>query len=259
MAAALPGLVPRAAVAPLVALLLVMVVRLPWAGDLGMHAAVVDRLRGHLSDPGDPLVDADAHSPYYSPWTVALALVARATGVGAFAALHLAALVDLVLLLTGIRHFVRTLTRCAPRRAGRAVRAAALGHRAVHLERTARPHLAVAVPGLPQHLRPRRLLPPVGAAAHGAGPPLGPGAVPRPRRAARAGAAQPPVHRGRRLPGLAALCAGARPWPDRRCGSRPPRPWRSPPPRCWPGRTTRSPACSPSAAWRRYTGPCTNI
>ncbi|MER5785245.1 hypothetical protein ABT104_26560 [Streptomyces mobaraensis] len=92
------------------ALLLAAVVRLPWAGDLGMHAAVVERLRADPLHPGHPLVDADVPSPYYSPWMVLLALLAAATGASALAVLHLAALAGLVALGTGVRAFVRTLT-----------------------------------------------------------------------------------------------------------------------------------------------------
>ncbi|MGK5638877.1 hypothetical protein ACSNOK_11275 [Streptomyces sp. URMC 126] len=92
------------------ALLLATAVRLPWAGDLGMHAAVVERLRADLPHPGHPLVDADVPSPYYSPWMVLLALLAAASGASAPAVLHLAALVGLVALGTGVRAFVRTLT-----------------------------------------------------------------------------------------------------------------------------------------------------
>ncbi|MFD0383765.1 glycosyltransferase 87 family protein [Streptomyces stramineus] len=94
----------------LVTLLLLMAVRLPWAGDLGMHAAVLERLRADPAHPGNPLVDADTPSPYYSPWTVLLALLASATGLGTFTVLRLAALAALVLLVTGVRAFVRTLT-----------------------------------------------------------------------------------------------------------------------------------------------------
>ncbi|MBO4276076.1 hypothetical protein, partial [Microbispora triticiradicis] len=76
----------------------------------GMHAAVLERLRTDLFHPGNPLVDADTPSPYYSPWTVLLALLSSATGWSTFSVLRLAALVDLALLLTGVRAFVRTLS-----------------------------------------------------------------------------------------------------------------------------------------------------
>ncbi|MGW2368230.1 hypothetical protein ACWCZ5_21935 [Streptomyces sp. NPDC001667] len=95
----------------LAALLLLMVVRLPWAGDLGMHAAVLERLRADPLHPGNPLVHADTSSPYYSPWALLLALAASATGWGTFTVLRLGGLAALVLLGTGIGAFVRTFTR----------------------------------------------------------------------------------------------------------------------------------------------------
>ncbi len=108
------GLVYRTAwtAAVLVAgLLALMAVQLPWVGDLGIHAATLERLRHDLTAPGDPLVDANVDSPYYSPWMVLLALVGKMTGLSTFGVLHLAAVADLVLLITGIRRFVRTLSR----------------------------------------------------------------------------------------------------------------------------------------------------
>ncbi|MFF5855512.1 hypothetical protein ACFY8B_07705 [Streptomyces sp. NPDC012751] len=106
----------RAAAALVVVLLLLVVLRLPWAGDLGMHAATIQRLRHSLAHPGDPLVDAAAPSPYYSPWTLLLGAVARLTGLSVFVVLRLAALAGLALLVTGVRSYVRTLTdhRAAP-------------------------------------------------------------------------------------------------------------------------------------------------
>ncbi|WP_240659791.1 hypothetical protein [Streptomyces sp. WAC 01529] len=94
----------------LLALLLLVIVRLPWAGDLGIHAATIERLRADLLSPGDPLVDADTPSPYYSPWTLLLGCLAKVTGLGTFVVLRVAALVGLGLLVTGVRHFVRTFS-----------------------------------------------------------------------------------------------------------------------------------------------------
>ncbi|MGW5425417.1 hypothetical protein [Streptomyces sp. NPDC003943] len=88
-----------------------MIVRLPWIGDLGVHAATIERLRHDLLHPGDPMVDSPTDSPYYSPWTVTLALFAKATGLGTFDVLRCAGVVGLLLLATGVRQFVRTLTR----------------------------------------------------------------------------------------------------------------------------------------------------
>ncbi|MFD8524953.1 hypothetical protein ACFV2D_33780 [Streptomyces capillispiralis] len=98
------------------ALLALVVVRLPWVGDLGMHAATVQRLRHSPLDPGNPLVDADTPSPYYSPWMLLLGTVARVTGLPVFAVLRLAAAAGLALLVTGVWRYVRTLSahRAAP-------------------------------------------------------------------------------------------------------------------------------------------------
>lgn len=96
--------------------LLLVIVRLPWAGDLGVHAATVERLRHSLSDPGNPLVDADTPSPYYSPWTLLLGVVARTSGLSVFVVLRLGALAGLGLLVTGAGRYARTLSahRAAP-------------------------------------------------------------------------------------------------------------------------------------------------
>ncbi|WP_193514924.1 hypothetical protein [Streptomyces griseoloalbus] len=97
-------------------LLVLVVVRLPWVGDLGMHAATVQRLRHSPLDPGNPLVDADTPSPYYSPWMLLLGAVARVTDLPVFAVLRLAAAAGLALLVTGVWRYVRTLSahRAAP-------------------------------------------------------------------------------------------------------------------------------------------------
>ncbi|MGW2419356.1 hypothetical protein ACWC0C_08855 [Streptomyces sp. NPDC001709] len=107
---------PQAAAALVVVLLLLVIVRLPWAGDLGMHAATIQRLSHNLLHPGNPLVDADTPSPYYSPWMLVLGLVAKVTGLSVFVVLRIAAFVALTLLVTGVRRYVRTLSahRAAP-------------------------------------------------------------------------------------------------------------------------------------------------
>ncbi|WP_333763991.1 hypothetical protein [Streptomyces sp. IBSBF 2390] len=107
---------PRVAAALVLVLLLLVIARLPWAGDLGMHAATVQRLRHSLLDPGNPLVDADTPSPYYSPWTLVLGVLARLTGLSVFVVLRIGALVGLGLLVTGVLRYVRTLSshRAAP-------------------------------------------------------------------------------------------------------------------------------------------------
>ncbi|QTD98884.1 hypothetical protein S1361_16135 [Streptomyces cyanogenus] len=107
---------PQLAAALVLVLLLLVVVRLPWAGDLGMHAATVQRLRHSLLHPGNPLVDADTSSPYYSPWMLLLGVVAKLTGLSVFVVLRLAALAGLAVLVTGVFRYVRTFSahRAAP-------------------------------------------------------------------------------------------------------------------------------------------------
>ncbi|MEU6285162.1 hypothetical protein [Streptomyces sp. NPDC047028] len=96
--------------------MLLVIVRLPWAGDLGMHAATVQRLRHSLLHPGNPLVDADTPSPYYSPWMLLLGCVAKLSGLSVFVVLRIAAVVGLGLFATGVWRYVRTLSahRAAP-------------------------------------------------------------------------------------------------------------------------------------------------
>ncbi|POX64657.1 hypothetical protein C3492_02560 [Streptomyces sp. Ru62] len=107
---------PQIAAALVVVLMFWVVVRLPWAGDLGMHAATIQRFRHSLLHPGNPLVDADTPSPYDSPWMLLLGTVAKLTGLSVFVVLRLAALTGLGLLVTGVRRYVRTLSghRAAP-------------------------------------------------------------------------------------------------------------------------------------------------
>ncbi|MEU9990178.1 hypothetical protein AB0E10_25930 [Streptomyces sp. NPDC048045] len=107
---------PQAAAALVVVLLLLVIVRLPWVGDLGMHAATVQRLRHSLLHPGNPLVDADTPSPYYSPWMLVLGCLAKLTGLSVFVVLRIGAFVALGLLVTGVWRYVRTLSahRAAP-------------------------------------------------------------------------------------------------------------------------------------------------
>lgn len=113
-----------AAACGVLVLLLAVVVRLPWAGDLGIHAATVERLRHDLLDPGDPLVAADADSPYYSPWTLLLGCVAKVTGLGVFVVLRVGAVVSLAVLAGGVWAFTGTFLQ---RAAGRGRRAAVAG------------------------------------------------------------------------------------------------------------------------------------
>ncbi|MFF9043573.1 hypothetical protein [Streptomyces parvulus] len=101
---------PQAGAALVLLLLVLVVVRLPWIGDLGMHAATLQRLRHDLLHPGNPLVDADTPSPYYSPWTVPLGWLAGVTGFSVFTVLRIGAVVSLAVLATGVWRYARTLS-----------------------------------------------------------------------------------------------------------------------------------------------------
>src|SRR5947199_1954707 len=85
-------------------------VRHPWSADFGVHAATVERLRENLTHPGNPLVEADGPSPYYSPYPLLLAVLARLTGLSAVTVLAIAGPLVIVLLLWGLRAYVRTLS-----------------------------------------------------------------------------------------------------------------------------------------------------
>ncbi|MEV5608295.1 hypothetical protein [Streptomyces sp. NPDC052225] len=85
--------------------------RVPMCCDFGQHAAVVERLRASLLHPRHPMADLPgAGSPYYSPYAVAQGVFARVTGLAGWEVVKLAGPVNLLVLLTGLNRFVRTLT-----------------------------------------------------------------------------------------------------------------------------------------------------
>ncbi|MFI7338563.1 hypothetical protein ACIBUY_11560 [Streptomyces sp. NPDC050085] len=85
--------------------------RVPVCCDFGQHAAVVERLRASLLHPRHPTVDLPgAGSPYYSPYAVAQGVFARLTHLAGWEVVKLAGPLNLLVLLTGLNRFVRTLT-----------------------------------------------------------------------------------------------------------------------------------------------------
>jgi alpha-1,6-mannosyltransferase len=92
-----------------VAVSIAIAVRGPWVGDFWLHAAVVDRLSEDLLHPGNPLVDADTPSPYYTPYTFALGLFAGVTGWSGITVLAIAGPLNVALLLVGVRRFCAVL------------------------------------------------------------------------------------------------------------------------------------------------------
>ncbi|MEV0606476.1 hypothetical protein AB0I61_08930 [Polymorphospora rubra] len=91
-------------------------VRQPWGADFGLHAAVVGRLRDDLWQPANPMVEVISPSPYFTPYTLLLAVIAKVTGLGPATVLSAAGPANLALLLFGLRRFVGLFTtnRWAP-------------------------------------------------------------------------------------------------------------------------------------------------
>ncbi|MFI9822454.1 hypothetical protein ACIHFC_18595 [Streptomyces sp. NPDC052013] len=85
--------------------------RVPLCCDAGQHAAVVERLKADLVSPRHPTADLPgAGSPYYSPFALTQAVVARLTGLGGWEVVRLTGPLNLLVLLTGIGRFVRVLS-----------------------------------------------------------------------------------------------------------------------------------------------------
>ncbi|MFE9253063.1 hypothetical protein [Streptomyces sp. NPDC007088] len=84
----------------------------PVCCDAGQHAAVVERLKAGLFHPAHPMADLPgAGSPYYSPYALAQALFAKATGSDGWTVFRLAAPVNLLVLLLGLNAFVKQFSR----------------------------------------------------------------------------------------------------------------------------------------------------
>ncbi|MET7456205.1 hypothetical protein ABZT03_30835 [Streptomyces sp. NPDC005574] len=85
--------------------------RVPLCCDSGQHAAVVERLKADLLHPAHSMAALPgAGSPYYGPYAVAQAVLARLTGLSGWEVVKLAGPAHLLVLLTGTGRFVRMLT-----------------------------------------------------------------------------------------------------------------------------------------------------
>jgi hypothetical protein len=82
-----------------------------WSSDMWEHVAVVRELIAHPFDPAHPQIRSDAPHPGFSPYTVALGVIGRATGATAVTVLSAAAVGNVVLLLVAWRAFVLEVTR----------------------------------------------------------------------------------------------------------------------------------------------------
>lgn len=84
---------------------------LPASNDLFVHAATLEQLKANFWEPRDPMVNENGlGNPYFSPYMVFWAAVAKVTGFETFFVLRLGAIANLVLFLTGFGAFVGTLT-----------------------------------------------------------------------------------------------------------------------------------------------------
>jgi alpha-1,6-mannosyltransferase len=81
--------------------------------DVWEHAAAVRELARHPLHPHHPQLAIDAPHQFFSPYTLALALFSRATGIGVIGTLSLAAVANLQLLLFAMKRFCDRIT---PRR-----------------------------------------------------------------------------------------------------------------------------------------------
>lgn len=85
--------------------------RVPMCCDFGQHAAVVERIRADWLHPAHPMADLPgAGSPYYSPYALVQGLLAERTGLRGRHVVRLSGPVNLLMLLTGLGRFTRTLT-----------------------------------------------------------------------------------------------------------------------------------------------------
>ncbi|WP_157436398.1 hypothetical protein [Actinospica robiniae] len=92
------------------ALLIMIAIRLPLGDDLTLHVAVLRRIIADPLHPGNPVIDTGGSSIYYSPYMLALALPGKLFGLSAITLYKVAAIINVLLLLTGMYRFVRTLT-----------------------------------------------------------------------------------------------------------------------------------------------------
>jgi len=82
-----------------------------WEGDFWEHAACVRELATHPLSPRHPMLPLDASHTFYTPYALFVALLARATGLGAIAALSMAGIFNLLLLLVSLKVFISSFAR----------------------------------------------------------------------------------------------------------------------------------------------------
>ena len=96
--------------AVLLTLLIAQTLRQQWSSDMwGVHVATVREQIAHLTNPRNPLLVANDPFPYFSPYTTAVAAVAKLLGIGPIGALQVAAIANAVLFLWAFERFVTRL------------------------------------------------------------------------------------------------------------------------------------------------------
>jgi alpha-1,6-mannosyltransferase len=86
--------------------------KLRWPGgvDIWEHAAAARELGAHPLDPGHPLLPVHRPHQFFSPYLMVVGLLGRLAGVSVITALDVASVFNLVLVLVGLRLFVRRVT-----------------------------------------------------------------------------------------------------------------------------------------------------
>lgn len=88
-----------------------VVISQPWHIDLGMHLATVVRWEHNLAFPHNPLIDVPGPSPYYTPFMLAWVLLGKTFDLSQFTVLKIAAGLNVVLFLLGVRVLIGSFTR----------------------------------------------------------------------------------------------------------------------------------------------------
>jgi hypothetical protein len=87
-----------------------ILIRLPWQIDLGIHAATLQRWLRDPTPEVHPLIGVATQSPYYSPYMGVWTLVGHLFDLPVLRVLRLAGLVNVVIMIGGLWYAVRGLT-----------------------------------------------------------------------------------------------------------------------------------------------------
>jgi hypothetical protein len=103
---------PYLLLAPVLAFAAALIlIRLPWQIDLGVHAATLQRWLRDPTPEVHPLIGVATQSPYYSPYMGIWTLVGHLLDLPVLRVLRLAGLVNVMIMIGGLWYAVRGLTR----------------------------------------------------------------------------------------------------------------------------------------------------